>query len=173
MGSVSRLPRRRRFVPCVLASAGLAAAASAAQAATATSNFTVSANVLAACSVTASDLDFGDYTASAVSPNDATSTINVTCTDGEDYAIALDAGTGGSATVTTRSMSAGTDSLDYALYTTSGYTTIWGDGTNTTATVSDTGDGTAQPHTVYGRIPVAQYVPAGPYTDTILVTVTF
>jgi len=162
-----------RWLAACLAGALSLAGPGIALAATATTNFTVSANVLAACEVEATDLDFGDYTASSATPTTATATIGVTCTDGEDYAIALDPGEGDSATVTTRSMTFGTDSLDYSLYTAGDFATVWGDGTGTTATVSDTGDGTQQDKTVHGRIPINQYVPAGAYIDTILVTVTF
>lgn len=174
MGRVAfRLLPRRVWIAALFIAVGLGFAPEVSLAATTTTNFTVSANVLAACTVDATDLDFGDYTASSATPDDATSTITVTCTDGEDYSIALDAGEGDSATVAARSMTSGTDSLPYWLYTTGSFATVWGDGTNTTAVVSDTGDGTGQPHTVFGRIPIAQYVPAGAYEDTILVTITF
>ena len=153
--------------------AAVVAAPESALAATATTNFTVNANVLAACSVEATDLDFGDYTASSVSVDDATSTVTVTCTDGEDYTVALDAGAGSSATVAARAMTSGSDELPYGLYTSAAYDTVWGDGTASTSTIAATGNGLQQPHTVYGRIQTGQYVPAGAYVDTILVTVNF
>jgi spore coat protein U-like protein len=144
-----------------------------AQAAQTTTTFTVRATVLASCQVTASDLDFGNYAATSGTDTTADTTINVTCTNGTHYTIALD---GGSVAqdVTARAMSDGNShSLSYGLYTSAAFTTAWGDGTSSTATVSGTGDGTAQPTTVFGRLPAGQYVPAAPYSDHITVTVTY
>jgi len=63
--------------------------------------------------------------------------------------------------------------LDYALYTDSGRTTIWGDGTDG-ATIDDTGTGSAQAKTIYGTVLAGQPgVPAGSYADTVAVTVTY
>jgi spore coat protein U-like protein len=144
-----------------------------AQGATISTTFTVKATVLASCQVTAADLDFGNYAAGTGSDTTANSTINVTCTNGTSYTIALD---GGSVAhdVSARQMSDGNShTLSYGLYTTAAFTTAWGDGSGSTATVSGTGDGTAQPSTVFGQLPAGQYVPAGPYTDQITVTVTY
>ena len=63
--------------------------------------------------------------------------------------------------------------LNYGLYADASFTTVWGDGGGATATVSGTGNGAAQPTTVYGRIPAGQYVPATTYTDQITVEVTY
>jgi spore coat protein U-like protein len=144
-----------------------------AQAAQTTTTFTVTATVLASCQVTASDLDFGNYAATSGADTTADTTIDVTCTNGTHYTIALD---GGSVAqdVAARAMSDGNaHSLSYGLYTSAAFTTAWGDGTGATATVSGTGDGTAQPTTVFGRLPAGQYVPAAPYSDHITVTVTY
>lgn len=138
---------------------------------TTTTNFTVSATVVAACVASATNMGFGNYTASAGSPNDANSTITVTCTNNDPYTIALNGGDSGH--VATRTMLDGTNTLPYGVYTSSGYATIWGDGTNGTSTVSGTGNGVAQNYTAYGQIPVAEYSAAGSYSDTLTATVTF
>lgn len=137
-----------------------------------TTNFDVTATVLDDCSVTATDLAFGNYSASTGAPVDATSTIQVTCTPGSAYTVLLDGGTT-AADVTARAMTDGTHNLLYGLYTTSGRTTVWGDGTGGTATQSGSGNGSAQSLTVYGRIPAGQFVAGGSYRDTIGVTVNF
>jgi spore coat protein U-like protein len=139
----------------------------------ATTTFGVSATVQSSCSVSAGTLAFGNYTAATGTPNDTSSTISVTCTSGLSYTVALDGGTTTS-TVNARAMSDGNShTLTYALYTTSGRTTLFGDGTSSTQTVGGTGNGLAQSVTVYGRIPVAQYVTAASYTDTVGVTVSY
>lgn len=141
------------------------------RAASISTTFNVTATVQASCGVTAADLDFGAYMPGSDAANDTT--IDVTCTNGTAYTIALD---GGSVAhdVSARQMSDGNShTLAYGLYTTAGFTTAWGDGTGATTTVSGTGDGSAQPATVFGQLPAGQYVPAAPYADQITVTVTY
>lgn len=142
--------------------------------ATDTTTFVVSASIVAACDVTATNLSFGAYNAAAGSPLDGSSTINVYCTTGTGYTVALDIGTGGG-TFATRTISGGGNTLNYNLYTSPARTTVWGDGTASTSTVPGTGVGllTANPHTVYGRIAAAQDQPPASYSSTITVTVTF
>jgi spore coat protein U-like protein len=138
----------------------------------ASTSFTVSATVVSNCNVSAANLNFG--TVGTLTSNvDASSTMNVTCTNGAPYDVGLSAGNGTGATVTNRKMtSGGGATVNYALYQNSGRTTNWGN-TVGTDTVSGTGTGSAQALTVYGRIP-SQVTPApATYTDTIVVTVTY
>ena len=140
---------------------------SIAHAATDTANMTVDATVVASCTITVNSLNFGDYNLSQL---DGTATISPTCTNGTSYSIALDAGTGTGATTTTRKMTNGANTLNYSLYQDSGRTTVWGTGNDD---LDGTGSGSAQNITVYGRIPADQSAPAGTYTDTVIVTITF
>ena len=144
----------------------------AADAATATTTMTVQVTITATCTInSASTLNFGTQGVLATNV-DQTSTIQVTCTNTTRYNIGLDAGTGTGATVATRKLTSGANTVNYTLYSNSGRTTVWGD-TVSTDTVAGTGNGSAQNYTVYGRIP-AQTTPApGSYTDTITVTVTY
>jgi spore coat protein U-like protein len=141
---------------------------------TTTTTFPVSAVINSACSVTAAALSFGAYNPSSGSPLDGTSTISVYCTVGSAYTVALDIGTGGGA-YTARTIANGANVLDYNLYTSTARTTVWGDGTGATSTVAGSGAGllTASTQTVYGRVSALQDKPAGTYTSTITVTVTF
>jgi spore coat protein U-like protein len=143
-----------------------------AEALTSQTTFQVTANVVAACSVSASTLGFGAYDPAAGSPNDSGTALQVTCTTGAAYTIGLNAGTGTGATVAARKMTLSSNTLDYSLYQDSGRTTVWGN-TPGTDTVASTGNGAQQSFGVYGRISAAQNVPAGSYSDTITVTVTF
>lgn len=138
-------------------------------AATSTANLTVNATVAASCTVSGGTLAFGSYTLAAIS---ASTNITATCTNGTAYNIGLSAGGGSGASVTTRKMTSGSNTLNYSLYTNSGNTTIWGN-TVGTDTVSATGTGTAVNHTVYGNVPANQTSPIGAYSDTVVITITF
>lgn len=142
-------------------------------AATATTTFQVTATVLSVCTVSATNLAFGNYDASSGTPNDASSTVTTTCSNSTAYTVALNAGTGSGATVAMRRMTNGANTLNYSMYTTAGRTTVWGDGTLSTVTQAATGNGSGQALTVFGRIPTGQYVTAGNYTDTVTATVTY
>ncbi len=138
---------------------------------TATGSFNVTATVGSTCSVSASNVAFGNYTASQL---DASGAVSVTCTNGTAYAVGLNAGTGTAATVATRRMTGpSSQTLIYSLYQDALRTLLWG---NTVGidTVAGTGNGATQTLTVYGRVPAAQLtVGAGSYTDTITVTVSY
>ena len=155
-----------------LACAAIALAAPVAIAGTATTTFQVTATVLSVCSVTATNLAFVNYDASLATPNDNSSTVSVTCSPLETYDVGLNAGTGTGATVAVRKMTSGANTLNYSLYQDAARSTVWGD-TVGTDTQASTGNGSAQNYTVYGRIPVAQYVVPASYADTITATVTY
>jgi spore coat protein U-like protein len=138
---------------------------------TVTDSFQVTATVTTACSVSATDLDFGAYDPTSLIDDDATSTVNVTCTLLAPYAVRLSGG--GSGDTAARVMDGGTSTdLGYQLYTDLLRTTVWG---NTGSDdVAGTGAGlTPFPHTVYGRISAGQDVEPGSYVDTVTVSVDF
>ena len=140
-------------------------------AATATTTFNVSLTITSSCTVSATAMAFGS-SGVIVANIDNTSTITVTCTNTTPYNVGLDAGTATGATVTTRKMTAGGATVNYALYQNAGRTTNWGN-TVGTDTEAGTGNGSGQALTVYGRVP-SQSTPApGAYSDTITVTVTY
>ncbi len=143
-----------------------------ADASTSTASVAVSANVLSSCGVTALPLAFGTYSPSQSSNSTASTTIAVTCTNGTPYAIGMNAGSGTGASVATRILTSGSNTLGYSLYQDSGYSTVWG---NTIGTNTETGTGTGlvQTITVYGSITALQAVPAGSYTDSVTVTLTY
>lgn len=135
-------------------------AAGTSHAATSQATFQVTANVSAACSVGTTDLAFGAYSATALVPTDAASTITVTCTNGTAYGV--DVGP----TPLTRTMTGPGGNLNYGMYNEAGRTTAFG-------VTGATGSGVGQDYTVYGRIPVGQFVQTGAYTATVTVTVTY
>ena len=167
------IPMNNRILLSVAAAISLSLGATCAQAVTEGTTFEASAEVLASCSVSASDIAFGGIDPLAGTATDQTSTITVTCTNGHGYDVGLDAGSGTGATVTARKMTAGANTLDYALYSNAGRTTNWGE-TVDTDTVAGTGTGAVQTLTVYGRVPSQPTAVVGAgYTDTVSVTITY
>jgi spore coat protein U-like protein len=149
-----------------------AAAAAPSFAASATGTFAVSATVVKACTISTSALSFGTYDPTASAPDDASTTVDVRCTNGTLYNVGLNAGTGSAATVTSRKMTLGFNNLSYALYQDTSRATNWGN-TVGTDTVSGTATVTTTALTVYGRIPAGQAVPVGNFADTITATITY
>ena len=143
------------------------AASQGAMAQSKTANFDVSIQVLATCSISASNMTFSSITTGTTSNTDASSALTVNCSQGTPYTISLGNGNNYSGG---RRMTNGTTNINYYLYSDTGRTTQW----NTTATQAGTGSGTDQALTVYGRIPSGQAVPfTGAYADTVIATVNY
>jgi spore coat protein U-like protein len=137
---------------------------------TATTSFEVTVVIQAACTISANNLNFGNYSGLLI---DSTSVISVNCTRAATYNVGLNAGVATGATVTTREMTGPAAALlSYKLFSNSGYTTNWGN-TVGTDTVAGTGSGVVQSLTVYGQLPAGQFVRPGSYTDTITATITY
>jgi spore coat protein U-like protein len=169
----------------LLTTGALLGAAGGASASTTTTTFTVSANVLKTCSVSATNLAFGNYTPGGGALT-STSTVSVLCTNGTTFTAALNGGSTTGGTVAQRLMAetAGSGTLQYNLYTAATHTTVWGDATGSSVTQPGTGAGMAaadaQSLTVYGQLPDNATNQAAPvtgattaYSDTITVTVTY
>jgi spore coat protein U-like protein len=149
--------------------------------ATATGTLNIGAAVLPTCSVSTTAVNFGNYSGAAVYSN---GDITVTCPSGTPYNIALDAGQNSFGNIDgVRAISNGLDRLYYELLKNSGeewgdfdYALTYGMGTS----LADTGNGTAQQHTVLGWLPGPNpffspqnpaVVSPGTYTDVVNVTV--
>ncbi len=135
-------------------------------------SFTVTATVTNSCDIDANDLAFGSYDPVSSTPLDAATTLTLICTNGAAYDIAMDAGSGAGASVTTRKMTNSGNLLNYSIYRNAGRTNVWGT-TSGSNTVTGTGTGSTQTINIYGRIGINQTAPAGGYTDTVIVTVTY
>lgn len=153
----------------VFAVAAMAALPSQALSATTTGNLSVTATVESSCTVNSPTLAFGSYNFS--SNNDATTNISVTCTSGTPYRISLGAGIHGVDADNRKMETGGGDQLTYQLYEDSNRTDVWAD---ESADPASTATGSAVNHTVYGRIPSGQgSVPAGSYSDTVVITLSY
>ncbi len=140
------------------------------------------AHAIANCTVSTTAVSFGIYDPFSGSPVVSTGGVTVSCSLLGvvsllvAYNIALSTGASGNyATRTMRAPPQG--SMNYNLFTTSGYATIWGDGSSGTQMVPDgylLGLGTTvRTYPIYGRIAPGQIVAPGNYSDAIIVTVTY
>jgi spore coat protein U-like protein len=172
--------RTQRPLLAALAAVAIAATSAmfplTAQAGTASGSLAVSASIANNCTVGTSTMAFGAYDpvgTNASTALTATGTVALTCIKNDSTTITLGLGNNSThASGTTRAMTDGaSDYLSYELYTSSARSTVW----NTTNTVAYTGTGTSGTVSVYGTIPAGQGVaqPAGSYTDSVAITVTF
>ena len=131
--------------------------------------------LLQTCTISTVAVNFGIYDPLSVTANTATGTVSLSCTLGllSTWTVAL--GTGNSSNFAPRLLVNGSQSLTYNLYTSAAYSTVWGDGSGGTGTMSGTQvvGTTNVSYTVYGRIPARQDMGAGTYLDTIVVTVSY
>jgi spore coat protein U-like protein len=140
---------------------------------TATANFPVNATISSTCSLSATGINFGEVGTAGVttSQTDGTGSITITCSTGSAYSIALDDGLHNVAAQ--RHVQSASNTLTYDLYKDPARGTVW---TCAAAPVTGTGDATAQVITVYGRIAAGLPFSVSngtPYTDTVLVTLTY
>lgn len=126
--------------------------------------------VNACTALTATTLDFGSQGVLSADVNQ-NSSIKVTCTTDAPYIVKLNAGAnaGTAGDVTTRRMTDGSHYVAYNLYSDAPNGAVWD---NTTGT-SHTGIGAEDTLTVYGVTPAQNTPPAGTYTDTVTVTLTY
>ena len=122
----------------------------------------------AACTISTTSVAFGAYSPFNPVNLDGTGILTVGCTPPTSTTASLSTGFG---TYAARLLSSGASQITYNLYTTAARTTVWGDGTAGTGTVSLSGRN--QTYTVFGRIPAQQNVSAGTYADTLVATITF
>ncbi len=138
--------------------------------ATATTTFQVTANVLANCTISATDMVFGDYAGARLNTQ---SQIEVNCTNSTQWNVGLNEGTCSGGSIIARCMTGpGSALLNYNLFSNASATTVWGN-TVGVDTVSGVGQSTTQLITVFGVVPGGQSVPPGGYADTITATITF
>ncbi|MBT4879931.1 MAG: spore coat protein U domain-containing protein [Alphaproteobacteria bacterium] len=138
-------------------------------------SFQVLATVVASCTVTSNDLNFGTYEVSGIHASsnlNATGSLDVNCTQNIAYDIGMDNGLYYGAGGRQMESLTGTDKLSYQIYRDSSRSSQWGAviGSNTE---SDIGTGIIQSHTLYGTIPGGQSAAVDDYSDTIVVSVTF
>jgi spore coat protein U-like protein len=126
----------------------------------------------AACSISATGVNFGTYDPSAGSPNDSTGSVTYRCNRRDPITIFLSRGN--APTFAPRQMRNGVEIMNYNLYRDATRTTIWGDGTGGTSVFFDPappGRDERVTISIFGRIPPGQDVASGTYSDNITATV--
>lgn len=145
--------RRKQLLPLLVMGAGLQL---------------ISCSLWAACTLSTSGIAFGGYDPFVNQHVDSAANISVACDEPTAYSIALSTGNG---SYETRMMTSGLHHLLYNLYIDAALTTVWGDGSGQSTSISDTQS--MANYTVYGRIPAGQNAHVGTYGDTIVITLTF
>jgi spore coat protein U-like protein len=127
----------------------------------------------AVCTAEVTNVEFGGYDVFTAQPLDGIGSIRMVCPFRHwvTYTIQIGPGNG---SFLQREMHQGNEVLRYNLYTDSGRSLIWGDGTSGSRTVYGQSTlGTSNRYTIYGRIPPGQNVLGGVYTDIIYLTVEY
>lgn len=127
----------------------------------------------ASCRITATTVRFRNYNPLNLVPLNRSGRITVRCSGSGTFTAALSTGQSGS--YNPRYMLSGTtpDLLDYNLYTDPSHTSIWGDGSGGSVTVTHVFNNNRVSLTVYGQLPSQQNITPGNYADRITVTVSF
>jgi spore coat protein U-like protein len=163
----------RRFLMW-LALAALPSTSGAQATYTATAGMPVRMEIVAACTVSASDLNFGAYASNQTSPLQGQTAIQLLCGAGSTAEVSLDDGLRPGSNTSRRRMGqdSGSDRLEYDLFQDPGRTIHWGSRSGRDTLEVDT-TGAPQTLPVYGEVPGGQRVRDGSYSDTITVVVTF
>lgn len=123
---------------------------------------------------------FGTYR-TGLAHHDGRGSIRVTC-HGETtgigaFVLRLGAGSSGSSLQRRMRADATDSSLDYNLYLDASRRVVWGDGSQGSQSIEGSfpasRGATAREFMIYGRVPGAQRVRTGRYSDTLLVTIEF
>ncbi len=133
----------------------------------------------AACSMSVTNVIYGAYTPASFAPLDGMGNIAVSCdgTQGQliAYTIVLNGGNSGG--YLARKMGYDGYAINYNNYLDAARTKIWGDGNAGSLTLSDNYNAISgmnvRNYAIYGRIPGNQAIPAGEYSDSIIVTLTY
>jgi spore coat protein U-like protein len=131
----------------------------------------------AACQLSASGLNFGAYNVFAPIAVRSTATLTVACDETPPPRVVITIGPSAvSGLINPRRMrgGAGGDVVDYNVFVDSALSQIWGDGINGGTPVSRrVNRNRPVEFTLYGGVAAGQNVPAGLYSDTLQVTVTW
>jgi spore coat protein U-like protein len=131
----------------------------------------------AACSVTATGLNFGTYDVFDTAALTTTGTVTITCDETPSINVTISIGPSTqSGLFNPRQMQrlTGTDRLNYNLYTDPGRTLIWGDGSGATAVIVTKKvppNNKPRYETIYAAIPPGQNGSVGLYGDTLTITI--
>ena len=137
----------------------------------------ITATVSPKCTIGAFSIAFGSYDPFAAAPLDQSGTVTINCTKGTSGTVSFDLGVNASGAVRRmKDTGAGTNFLNYEVYTDAGHTTVW-NAVNTVTLGPSVSKNTALTATAFGRVAAGQDAQAGAaglsYQDTLVATVTF
>src|SRR5512136_1393423 len=120
------------------------------------------------CDVTTTPVNFNNYDVFSPVPSDSTGSVSVSCNnpDQNPILVTISISSGGAGIFTPRRMqqATGSDLMCYNLYIDPARTTIWGDGTGSTSTVTANVTKNAMvQEIIYGRVPARQNLSVGAY----------
>ncbi len=142
-----------------------------------TADFNVKASVVANCSISAVDINFGAYDPLATDPLASNGQVTIQCTKGAAVSLGLSGGANVAAPYNQMKSTSTGSFLQYQLFQDSGYATQWNDSQPTgSGTVMNINVSTLSPvaYTIYGRVPAGQAASvATDYSDTVTATVNF
>jgi len=137
-------------------------------------------NAAAVCTVSTNAVDFGSYNVLLAGATDTVSSVTVDCDETPPPYVTISIGpssNSGGFDPRQMKLSGGSEFINYNLYTDSGRTRIWGDGSGNTFTMTKKVFRAKKNKrvpwiaTVYGRIPPGQDVSPGSYSETLTVTI--
>ncbi|TAM82361.1 MAG: spore coat U domain-containing protein [Candidimonas sp.] len=156
-----------------------ASALTPAAASTATGTLNAQIVITSNCAVSTdnSTLDFASHASTSGAVSASNGGFSVTCTDETPYTIGLQSAATGSTNNGAGTMSASgiKQTIGYQLYQDASLATPWGNNTATSGgnVKSNEGSGAAQSYVVYGKTTSSLNVPAGTYSDTVNINVTY
>ncbi len=131
-----------------------------------------SKQVISQCTVMPEPISFGQYDALSSPSLETASYIDLLCSQGLLYKLAIDAGRNAGGNIVSRHMvSTGTTTpLFYNIFFDPSHTQIWGDGVGASQAFNGIGNGNRLKIPVYAQIPGHQRIMAGEYSDSLIIT---
>ena len=164
----------RPIIVAICAGAGLFLAAPAAAQSTHASDMAVGASVVGECTVSVTELNFGDaINPVLVTEIDMNGTVTVSCSDKAIFSMEMDYGTHANGTQRRLRNAAG-DYLNYQIYRNFNRTQVWAVKPTEKRNGIILNGGGSEDYEAYGTLTgITPSTPTGTYTDTITVTLTF
>lgn len=121
-----------------------------------------------------SSLSFGAYDPNSPTPLTSSGAITLRCRN-DATGVTVQLGRGGATTYFPRRMTSGLEVLEYNIFLDAALTAVWGDGTAGTNVYGpfNPRNSTSEVLPLFGVIFAGQNVPAGSYSDTVVITVNF
>lgn len=127
------------------------------------------------CTIQGTRIDFGDISPRNSGYISVVTYITTICTRETNFSISLGAGASGNILhrLLTANSALNNDKLEYSIFKDLNLSSLLGDGTNGTVTLTGVGTGTPQALPVYGYLRLNQYIRPDYYTDNLTVSVSY